>query len=103
VDPDQEICLCFHVTRRKIENFLRIEKPRKAGQLAECFGAGTGCGWCRRYLVALFESQRDQTQGQASIDIPAADEYARLRASYRRDCRSGGDSAPAPETASDEP
>ena len=48
MDLDDKVCYCFHVTRRKVVNFLRVEKPKRAGQLAECFGAGTGCGWCRR-------------------------------------------------------
>ena len=25
---DQKVCLCFHVSRRKLLNFLRIERPR---------------------------------------------------------------------------
>ena len=53
--PDDELCLCFHVTRRKVVNFLRVERPKRVGQLSECFGAGTGCGWCRPYLKRLFE------------------------------------------------
>ena len=24
---DQKVCLCFHVSRRKLLNYLRIEKP----------------------------------------------------------------------------
>ena len=54
---DDELCLCFHVTKRKVVNFIRIEKPKRPAQLSECFGAGTGCGWCRGYLRRLFEAQ----------------------------------------------
>lgn len=81
-DPDQEICLCFRVTRRKIENFIRITRPRRAAQLSECFGAGTGCGWCRRYLVALFEATRHS--GQPPAAIPPADEVRQQRQAYHR-------------------
>lgn len=77
---DQEICLCFHVTRRKVVNFLRIEKPRRAGQLSECFGAGTGCGWCRPYLERLF--QEAVSQGATKADIPSPDDYAQQRRGY---------------------
>lgn len=52
--PDDIVCQCFQVTRRKLENFARIEQPRRAGQMSECFGAGTGCGWCRPMLKAIF-------------------------------------------------
>lgn len=55
MSPDDPVCLCFHVSRRKIVNFIRVEKPRRASQLSECFGAGTGCGWCRKYLERLLE------------------------------------------------
>src|SRR5436305_1461458 len=55
MDLDDELCLCFHVSQRKVVNYLRVEKPRRAGQLSECFGAGTGCGWCRPFLEKLFE------------------------------------------------
>ena len=53
--------MCFHVTKRKVANHIRIAKPRRASQLSECFGAGTGCGWCRPYLqreVALLGRAR---------------------------------------------
>jgi bacterioferritin-associated ferredoxin len=90
MQPDDEICLCFHVTHRKLVNHIRIEKPRRASQLSECFGAGTGCGWCRPYLVRLFE-QAIQA-GDVAADIPDADDYARLRDKYIRD---GGGTPPA--------
>ena len=45
---DQKVCLCFHVSRRKLLNFLRIERPRVASQLSQCGGAGTGCGCASR-------------------------------------------------------
>lgn len=74
MSPDDEICLCFHVSRRKIVNFIRVENVQKVGQLAECFGAGTGCGWCRPYLQRLF----DQSRGLCAADGDdfAADLYA---------------------------
>ncbi|MGI9515446.1 MAG: (2Fe-2S)-binding protein [Pirellulaceae bacterium] len=87
MDPDQEICLCFHVTRRKIESYLRIEKPKRAAQLADCFGAGTGCGWCRRYLTAMFEAAQQteaRTDPTLEVEIPDAQQYSRLRKEYHR-------------------
>ncbi len=80
--PDDEICLCFHVTRRKVENFIRVESPRRVGQLSECFGAGTGCGWCRPFLERLFAATR---QGDpAPRDAPSPAEYAAMRQRYRQ-------------------
>lgn len=76
---DDELCLCFHVSQRKVINFLRVEKPRRAGQLSECFGAGTGCGWCRPFLQRLFE------QSEHSAPFPDAADYAAQRAKYVAD------------------
>lgn len=83
MDLDDELCLCFHVTCRKVVNFLRVEKPQRVGQLAECFGAGTGCGWCRPFLRKLFEEARER--GDLSAVIPDADSYAAMRQQYLRD------------------
>ena len=55
MDHDAKICYCFHVTRRKLLNFIRLEKPRVASQLSMCGGAGTGCGWCIPFLKQLHE------------------------------------------------
>jgi NAD(P)H-nitrite reductase large subunit len=89
VQPDDELCLCFHVTKRKVTNHIRIAKPRRASQLSECFGAGTGCGWCRPYLERLFEQAA--AEGLVEADMPNAEDYARMRAQY---IRSGGGTPP---------
>jgi bacterioferritin-associated ferredoxin len=86
---DDEVCLCFHVTKRKLQNFLRIERPRRAAQLSECFGAGTGCGWCRRYLEKMFEAA--QAGGAVAADDPEAADYAQGRSSY---IKAGGGTPP---------
>lgn len=82
MQPDDEICLCFHVTRRKVENFLRVERPLRVGQLSDCFGAGTGCGWCRPFLQRLFDAAKDRGELPDLCDL-TAEEYARERAKYR--------------------
>ena len=79
--PDDELCLCFHVSQRKVANFLRLERPQRAAQLSECFGAGTGCGWCRPYLQKMFEASR---AGQAA-ELPEATDYAQGRGDYVRE------------------
>jgi bacterioferritin-associated ferredoxin len=80
---DDELCLCFHVTKRKVINYLRVERPRRAAQLSDCFGAGTGCGWCRPYLQQLFNQA--VAGGQIHAELPTAEEYARSRAQYVRE------------------
>ena len=76
---DDTICYCFHVSKRKIFNFLRIHRPRRASQLSECGGAGSGCGWCVPFLKRYFE---DANNPEADDDSLAPDEYARKRGEY---------------------
>jgi bacterioferritin-associated ferredoxin len=91
--PDDELCLCFHVSKRKVLNFLRVNKPKRASQMSECFGAGTGCGWCRPYLRKLFEAaSREQV---AEADLPESADYAAGRTQY---VKSGGGTPPAGAT-----
>lgn len=97
MELDDEVCLCFHVTKRKVINYLRVEKPRRPAQLSECFGAGTGCGWCRKYLHHLFEQETRQTATEGPE--PTAREYSQGRAQY---VRSGGGTPPPGATPIDE-
>jgi NAD(P)H-nitrite reductase large subunit len=80
MELDDELCLCFHVTKRKVVNFLRVERPQRESQLSECHGAGTGCGWCRPFLKRLFEASR--SNDATAAELPSADDYARGRTSY---------------------
>ena len=50
MNPDDDVCLCFHVPLRKIRVYLEREDPPVASLISECLGAGTGCGWCVPYL-----------------------------------------------------
>ena len=82
MDPDDELCLCFHVSKRKVLNFLRVEQPQRVSQLSDCHGAGTGCGWCRPFLKRLFDRSQ---QPSADVDLPSVQAYARQRAQYIRE------------------
>jgi NAD(P)H-nitrite reductase large subunit len=96
MQPDDELCLCFHVTRRKVANYIRVERPRRAAQLSQCYGAGTGCGWCRPFLERMFQAAQ---AGDASpADLPTPAEYARERSQY---VRSGGGTPPPGATPID--
>lgn len=80
MELDDEVCLCFHVSRRKLENWIRLERPAHVTMLSECYGAGTGCGWCRPFLEALFQKASDA--GRSSL--PTAEQYRQSRAEYIR-------------------
>ena len=63
MDLDAKVCYCFHVTRRKLVNFVRKEKPKVPSQLSQCGGAGTGCGWCIPFLKQI------HAQADADLEI----------------------------------
>lgn len=88
---DDDVCLCFHVSLRKIIRFVRIEKPRRASQISECYGAGTGCGWCRPFLKRILEetaeSEEESAPGRSFADI-SEETYRQQRKQYREQQRS---------------
>lgn len=99
MELDDEVCLCFHVTKRKVESFIRVENPRRPSQLSECYGAGTGCGWCRPILKKMLEcslksesAENSATGLKAPVELAStsedsltSDQYAELRQQYIAD------------------
>lgn len=85
---DQKVCLCFHVSRRKLLNFLRIERPPVASMMSQCGGAGTGCGWCVPFLKQMHQAMKE---GSIELEVLTPEEYARRRAAY---IRAGGGTPP---------
>ena len=82
MDQDDNVCLCFHVSKRKIVNFCRRRRPPVASMISDCLSAGTGCGWCVPFLKSL---HRQALEGTADPDLPdSPQEYAARRADYRR-------------------
>ena len=92
MDPDDKVCLCFHVTRRKLTNFVRLHCPKVPSQLSECGGAGTGCGWCVPFLKQIF---RQGTEG-GELERLSAEEDAGRRAEYVRAGKGAPPSGAAP-------
>ena len=83
MDLNAQVCYCFHVTRRKLVNFIRASNPAWRANCRECRRAGTGCGWCIPYLKQL---HRQAVEGGETTELeemtPA--EYERRRAAYIR-------------------
>ena len=82
MDLDAKVCYCFHVSRRKLVNFVRRRKPKVPSQLSECGGAGTGCGWCIPFLKQIFH--QGTQGGTTELESLTPDEYAQRRAEYVR-------------------
>jgi len=81
MELDDPVCYCFHVSKRKVLNFLRVHKPRVASELSECGGSGTGCGWCISTLKRYFENSR---RGEEMAEGLTRAEYEAERAAYIR-------------------
>ena len=82
MELDDTICYCFHISKRKILNFIRIHRPKRASQINECGGAGSGCGWCVPFLTQYHEHAQENCVDEADAIMP--EEYARQRGAYIR-------------------
>ena len=81
MDPDDNVCLCFRVSLRKLSNHIAREDPPVASLVSECLGAGTGCQWCVPFLKKLHA----QHQAGEPMDLPVSPaEYAARRTTYRQ-------------------
>ena len=78
MNPDDEICYCYHVTMRKLVNFSRRTKPDPPSRMTECLNAGTGCGWCIPFLVKIAQDP----DGFNNVEL-TPEEYAAKRKNYR--------------------
>ena len=82
MDLDDDVCLCFHVSKRKIVNFCRRRKPSVPSLISECLAAGTGCGWCIPFLKLLHEQA---AKGNPNPDLYLTpQQYAALRCKYHK-------------------
>lgn len=81
---DDEVCLCFHVTRRKLVNWAARHRPKVPSQMSACGGAGTGCGWCVPFLKHIFRKQAEAAADTEAGDPDqlTAEEYAARRAEH---------------------
>ncbi|MGH7243247.1 MAG: (2Fe-2S)-binding protein [Phycisphaerales bacterium] len=81
MDPDDEVCLCFRVSLRKIRTFLAVENPPVASLISECLSAGTGCGWCVPFLRHL---HAQHVRGQTPDLKVSPEQYANSRLTYHK-------------------
>lgn len=81
MDRHEDVCVCFHVSLHKIAKHVRLNHPKVASQISECYGAGTGCGWCIPFLEKIFE---DVNAGEDPDLKMTKEEYLSRRKSYRQ-------------------
>jgi bacterioferritin-associated ferredoxin len=79
MQPDDEVCLCFHVSLRKIRAFLARENPPVASLISECLSAGTGCMWCVPFLKHLHALHQEGKEPDLRV---SPEEYMKTRARY---------------------
>jgi len=87
MDPDDNVCLCFRVSLRKIRGFLERENPGKASLISECLGAGTGCHWCVPFLEELHRQhavgEGASEQGEPDLKV-SPERYAKERLQFHQ-------------------
>lgn len=81
MDPDDDVCLCFHVPLRKIRSYLAREDPPVASLISECLGAGTGCQWCVPFLKALHVQHQ---KGQEPDLKVSPEQYTQARSGFHK-------------------
>jgi bacterioferritin-associated ferredoxin len=88
MQPDDELCLCFHVRWRKVINYIRIHRIRLPSQVSECQSAGTGCGWCRAFIRKLVEKCEQDPPSPENMEawlrehFPNLEKYSASRQTY---------------------
>ena len=78
-DSEREVCMCFHVHLSKLVKYHRFKQPSVASRFSECYGAGTGCGWCVPFLEQIFEKLE---VGDEPVIGMSHEEYSRRRQAY---------------------
>lgn len=81
MNPDDHLCLCFHVSQRKIVNYCKRERPKFASLISECLSAGTGCGWCVPFIKVIHQNVMDDKENPYLPFNP--EEYAKRRSNFR--------------------
>ena len=81
MDPDDDVCLCFHVPLRKIRAFLERENPPVASLISECLSAGTGCQWCVPFLKHL---HAEHQAGRVPDLKVSPEQYVKARLTYHQ-------------------
>ncbi len=80
MDPDDEVCLCFRVTLRKIRTYMAREDPPVASLISECLSAGTGCMWCVPFLKHLHTQHQQGIEPDLKV---SPEQYMKAREGYR--------------------
>jgi bacterioferritin-associated ferredoxin len=81
MNPDDHVCLCFHVSLRKIRAYMQRENPPVASLISECLGAGTGCQWCVPFLKHLHTMH---VRGEEPDLKVSPEEYVQARLSFHK-------------------
>ena len=87
MDRERPLCYCFQISKRKIVNYVKQTRPLRASMISNCFGAGTGCGWCIPFLKRIHQ----QIVGGEAIEAQdiTPEEYEAKRRDYLLGIKSG--------------
>lgn len=82
LDFDSDICVCFHVSFRKLWHYARREKLQVTAQMTDCLGAGTGCQSC---VPLLAEIRKLAPEGDQEALLALLNELEAKRDARRRE------------------
>ncbi len=97
---EDELCVCFHVSRAKVIRWTKRERPKVVSMISECLSAGTGCGWCIPFLTKIHE---DVIAGREPEPMMSREEYLRRRDEYRKRVSAISSGPDAPGAAPGQP
>jgi NAD(P)H-nitrite reductase large subunit len=80
MSPDDNVCLCYRVSLRKLVHFMNRERPTVPSRLSECLDAGTGCQWCVPFLKKLHAQWERGEEPNLTV---SPESYAKRRLAYR--------------------
>lgn len=82
---DEHVCLCFGVSKRKIVNYNRRERPAVVSRIYQALPAGTGWQWRVPFVKSL---HRQVKAGKADPDLPFTPAaYAKQESAWRKPVR----------------
>tara|TARA_B100001123_G_C14593163_1_gene742807 strand:+ start:143 stop:400 length:258 start_codon:yes stop_codon:yes gene_type:complete len=74
------VCVCYKVSLGKLKRYIDREKPKVPSQLADCLGAGTGCGWCRPFLDKIHSQYASGNPVELKVNF---EHYKQKREAYK--------------------
>ena len=81
MNNQEYVCVCHKVSLGKLKRYVDRENPKVSSQMADCLGAGTGCGCCRPLLEKLHSQYIAGNPMKLKVGF---ENYAQKRTAYKK-------------------